>query len=67
MAYTQTQLDALEEAIAEGALTVQYQDKRVTYRSLAEMETIRAAMRRALGLEANSGPRTAVPRHTNGL
>lgn len=37
MAFTQAQLDALDAAIAGGELTVKYQDKQVTYRSLDEM------------------------------
>lgn len=35
--FTQDQLNALDEAIALGALTVKYSDKEVTYRSLADM------------------------------
>ncbi len=54
MAYTQTQLDAIEAAIAEGALTVKYQDKSVTYRSLDEMIRIRNIMRESLGLVRRS-------------
>jgi len=45
MAWTQTQLDALEAAIAEGALSVQYADRRITYHSLAEMLRLRDQMR----------------------
>ena len=41
MAYTQGQLDALEAAIAEGTLKVEYGDKKVEYRSLNEMIRIR--------------------------
>lgn len=40
MPFTQTQIDILKAAIAEGALTVKYADKEVTYRSLAEMRQI---------------------------
>lgn len=49
MAFTQPQLDALEEAIAQGALTVKYQDKEVTYRSLSDMMKIRDLIRQKLG------------------
>lgn len=49
MAYTQPQLDALETAIAEGALKVEYGDKKVEYRSLNEMIRIRDIMRSELG------------------
>lgn len=50
MAYTQAQLDALEVALAQGALKVEYGDKSVTYRSLSEMNQIRNIMRRELGI-----------------
>jgi hypothetical protein len=50
MAWTQQQHDALERAIAEGASSVQYEDRRVTYRSQAEMLSLLAAMKRSLGL-----------------
>lgn len=54
MAWTQTQLDALETAIAEGVLTVRYQDKQVTYRSLDEMIRVRNLMRESLGIVTRS-------------
>lgn len=44
MAFTQTQLDALDEAIASGTLEVSYDHKKVQYRSLAEMMQIRRMM-----------------------
>lgn len=55
MAFTQSQLDAIENAISGGELTVEYQDKRVTYRSLKEMMQIRDMMRKDLDVNgANS-------------
>lgn len=54
MAFTQVQLDALDDAIASGALTVKYQDKTVTYRSLADMLRLRDLMAAELsGDDAN--------------
>jgi len=50
MAFTQAQLDALEEAIGQGATRVKYADKEVEYRSLSEMLRLRDVLRRALGL-----------------
>ena len=41
MAWTQTDLDAIEAAISSGELTVQYLDKRITYRSITELQTAR--------------------------
>lgn len=57
MAFTQTQLDALEQAISLGVTTVDYGDRKVTYRSLAEMTRIRDMMRRDLG-QTTGAPKT---------
>lgn len=62
MAYGQTDLDALELAIATGALKVRYADGReVTYRSLADMRSVRREIRAALGLSEPG--RTIVAEH----
>lgn len=44
MAYTTEQYNALCAAIATGTLEVWYSDKKVVYRTLAEMLTIRRQM-----------------------
>lgn len=48
MAYTQTQLEAIEAAIASGELTVSYDGKHVSYRSIDELlrarDTIQAQL-----------------------
>lgn len=54
MAYTQADLTAIEEAIKSGALTVKYQDREVTYRSLDELLRIRDTIRRDIGTAATS-------------
>ena len=54
MAFTQTQYDALTDAISQGALTVKYADKEVTYRSLDEMIRIKGMMEHDLGLTKNT-------------
>lgn len=42
MAWTQTDIDKLKAAIAQGATKVKFADREVTYRSLEEMrETLR--------------------------
>ena len=56
MAFTQAQLDALDAAIAGGELTVKYQDKQVTYRSLDEMIRTRQLIKADLD-EQNGVPR----------
>lgn len=48
MAFTQTQLDALEEAIALGALSVRHGDKTVTYDSIPAMLKLRDRMKREI-------------------
>lgn len=55
-AFTFKRLEALEEAIATGELTVKYSDKEVTYRSIDEMLKARTIMMNALGLKKS-------PRH----
>lgn len=49
-AFTVKRLEALEEAIASGELTVKYSDKEITYRSLDDMLKARTIMMRVLGL-----------------
>lgn len=66
MAWTQTQLDALDEAISQGALIVRYADKSVQYRSLAEMLQLRDLMRQELGLNSPGG-RRLLAKHSKGL
>lgn len=73
MAWTQSDLEVIESAIKEGALTVKYADKQVTYRSLEEMLKIRDLIRNDLGItgprvrkygEFNSGFRPARNEHS---
>lgn len=64
--FTQEQLDALEEAIASGVLTVEYTDKKVTYRSMSEMMQARDLIRRRLGL-VSSGAGRIYPKLSKGL
>ncbi len=46
MAWTQTDLDAVEAAIASGELTVQHSDgRRITYRSVEELTTARSLIK----------------------
>lgn len=41
MAFTQTDIDALDRAIASGELTVETAGRRISYRSIAELKTAR--------------------------
>jgi hypothetical protein len=48
MAFSQTDLDAIESAIALGELTVEIDGKRVTYRSIDELVKARSIITSAL-------------------
>lgn len=62
MAFTQPQLDALDEAIAGGVLTVRTADgKLVTYQSMSDLLKARDLV--ASSLAASSGAARAYPRH----
>ncbi|HWJ72585.1 MAG TPA: hypothetical protein VNX29_05390 [Kaistia sp.] len=61
----QRRLLAIEEAIDSGALRVSYDGKAVDYRSLAEMRSVRDALRRQLGLTVPT--RRTVARFTSGF
>ncbi|HEJ3401755.1 hypothetical protein N0003_02100 [Pseudomonas aeruginosa] len=54
MTYTLEQYQALKGAVAEGALSVRYADRSVTYRSVEEMLRILRLMEDELGLSANN-------------
>lgn len=61
MAFTVAQLTALEDAIASGELTVSYEGKTVTYRSMDDLlkayQTVKAALADA-GSVTDNGLRT---------
>lgn len=48
MAYTQAHLDALEQAKATGVLTVAFEGRTTTFRSIAEIDRVIADIRREL-------------------
>jgi len=54
MAYTESQAEALREALASGALTVEYDGKRVTYRSVREIKEALAQVETALARDAGT-------------
>jgi len=46
MAWTQTDLDAIEAALASGELTIQHSDgRRITYRTIQELKAARALVK----------------------
>jgi hypothetical protein len=54
MAFTQSQLDTLEAAIASGTLEVRTGDKSVRYHSLDEMIKLRDVIRNQLNADAQT-------------
>ncbi len=52
MAFTQAQLDAIDTAITSGALSVRFQDREITYRSLKDLLAARTIIATALGQPA---------------
>ena len=54
MAFTQTQLDALETAIAAGTLEVTTGDKKVRYHSLDEMIRLRDIIKNQLAADSQT-------------
>lgn len=62
MAYTQSQLERLERAIASGVLRVEHLGEVTVYQSLADMIKLRDAIKAELGVET---PTTARGRAWN--
>lgn len=54
MAFTQSDLDALDAAIKSGVKTVTYADRTVTYHSLAEMMQARTIIQGEIAAAAGS-------------
>ncbi|WP_408476636.1 phage head-tail joining protein [Paraburkholderia megapolitana] len=48
MAYTQNDLDRIQAVIAKGELEVQYHDRKVRYRSIAELRAAQTEIVRGL-------------------
>ena len=65
--WTLAQRNSLAAAIAEGALSVQYEDRRVTYRSQEDMLALLARMDRELGLVDPAAANTVVGRFDKDL
>lgn len=59
------QLDAIETAIASGALRVSYDGKSTEFRSLSDMRKIRDDLKRRLGMAVP--PRRTVAAFSNGI
>jgi len=56
MALSQTQIDALEAALAVGELRVKLADREVTYRSISELSTALAYAKGQQAIDAGAAP-----------
>jgi len=67
MSWTQTDLEAIERAIAKGELRVQYSDRSVEYRSIDELLKAREALAAAISAAAsNPGVRSTLASFSKG-
>ncbi len=55
MALTQTDVDNLETALASGELTVEYEGRRVTFRSVAELTAALSYAKQAVAAASAGG------------
>ncbi|HPT27530.1 MAG TPA: hypothetical protein PLZ95_14015 [Bryobacteraceae bacterium] len=62
MAYTQSQLEALEAALASGTLRVSFEGRSVEYRSVDEIKKALAEVKAALAAADPATPRTRMIR-----
>ena len=69
MAYTQSQLDNLEKAIALGVTRVEYADSVTQYQKLSDMIALRDQLKAELGVEttATARGRAWFPTMSSGL
>lgn len=66
MAYTQTQIDALKQALATGALTVKHGETLTTFRSLEEIQQIISDMENEVAGSARTKRRRTVAAYRSG-
>jgi hypothetical protein len=67
MAFTQTDIDNLEAAIARGVKKVKQGDEEVEYRSLSEMERTLRRMRQSVAPGSSRRIAATYPRTSRGL
>ncbi len=65
MGFTTDDLERIERAIAQGALSVRYEDRTVTYDSFRELVARRDFIRGQLGLKP-AGPRRILAQYSDG-
>ena len=60
MAYTQSDIDALEDALASGELSVTFRDRTITYRSIAEIREALSVVKPDVSSQISGEDETAV-------
>ena len=66
MAWTQSDLDAIEAALVNGTTKVKYETKEVTYRSIDELIRVRDLIKKDLGA-TNASSGRVYSSHSKGL
>lgn len=66
MAWTQSDLDAIDEVIASGEMTVKYRDREVTYRSMDDLLRARKLILAELGQASTFDRRRRLAKTTKG-
>lgn len=64
MAFSQTDLDAINTAIASGTMKVKYADREVQYQTLSDLLKIKGLIEKELGV---TGKRFTYPVHSKGV
>ena len=67
MAYTQTHLDALQEALASGTLTVTFEGRSMTYRSVQELQRAISVVQNSLNQQSGKRVRQYQLSGSNGI
>ena len=65
MAFTQSDLDNIDQAIASGQLRVRVGDRDITYRSIAELRKARAIIAQSMSNRPTFG--TSYPKTSKGI
>lgn len=67
MAWTTSDLEAIEESIKNGTSRVRYADREVTYRDLDELLKLRTLIQAELGVVTHSGISHHYPAFSKGI
>lgn len=60
MPFVQSDIVALESALASGEVTVDFRDRRITYRSIDEIRKALGIVRASVASQSDGNPETAI-------